>query len=315
MKGWLVLGLVALSLPSGTRGQELGPIIDMHMHADIPGLDASGVPLSRPCNPMPCQGPPGRAATVEELLHLTLEAMDRNNVVLGFLSQWPLDNVYRWVEAAPGRFIASPLIYDPSLIDVSELRAEYESGRLQGLGELALPYAGIPPTDPRLEPFYALAEELDLPVLIHHQGTAGPGENFRIAGGHPEQLEEVLIRHPDLRLYMENSGYPFLGETIALMYRYPNVYGDLSTGTWIYPSETFYAYLKGLIDAGLGRRLMFGSDQMQWPDAIDDAVGRIQEAPFLTEEQKRDIFYNNAARFLRLNERPIGQERQPRRDR
>ncbi len=66
-----------------------------------------------------------------------------------------------------------------------------------------------------MEPFWSLAEELDLPVLIHHQGTAGLSEHFRISGGHPEQLEEVLIKHPDLRLYMENSGYPFLGETIA----------------------------------------------------------------------------------------------------
>ena len=126
-------------------------------------------------------------------------------------------------------------------------------------------------------------------------------EHFRIANGHPEQLEEVLIRHPKLRLFMENSGYPFLGETIALMYRYPQVYGDLSTGTWIYPRETFHNYLRGLMDAGLGKRIMFGSDQMRWPEVIDDAIAAIESAPFLSDEQKRDIFYNNAARFLRLD--------------
>ena len=30
-----------------------------------------------------------------------------------------------------------------------------------------------------------------------------------------------------------------------------------------------------------------------------------KSAPFLSEEQKRDIFYNNAARFLRLTEQEI----------
>jgi predicted TIM-barrel fold metal-dependent hydrolase len=30
-------------------------------------------------------------------------------------------------------------------------------------------------------------------------------------------------------------------------------------------------------------------------------VDAIQSAPFLTAEEKRDIFYNNAARFLRLD--------------
>jgi len=35
------------------------------------------------------------------------------------------------------------------------------------------------------------------------------------------------------------------------------------------------------------------------------AVRSIEEAPFLTLEQKRDIFYNNAARFLRLSPKEI----------
>jgi predicted TIM-barrel fold metal-dependent hydrolase len=50
---------------------------------------------------------------------------------------------------------------------------------------------------------------------------------------------------------------------------------------------------------------MFGSDQMIWPELIDAAVRSLNEAPFLTSEQRRDIFYNNAARFLRLSEAEI----------
>ena len=45
---------------------------------------------------------------------------------------------------------------------------------------------------------------------------------------------------------------------------------------------------------------MFGSDQMQWPDAIGMAIEVIESVKFLTEEQRRDILYNNAARFLRV---------------
>jgi len=47
---------------------------------------------------------------------------------------------------------------------------------------------------------------------------------------------------------------------------------------------------------------MFGSDQMYWPETIEMAVKAIESAPFLTDEQKRDIFYNNAAKFLQLDE-------------
>jgi predicted TIM-barrel fold metal-dependent hydrolase len=70
----------------------------------------------------------------------------------------------------------------------------------------------------------------------------------------------------------------------------------------VIPRAAFYDYLKALVRAGLGKRLMFGSDQMVWPEKIGTAVEAIEQAPFLTEEQKRDIFYNNAARFLRLED-------------
>jgi len=47
--------------------------------------------------------------------------------------------------------------------------------------------------------------------------------------------------------------------------------------------------------------LLFGSDQMIWPEALPRAIAAIEEAPFLTPLKKRDILCNNAARFLRLN--------------
>jgi predicted TIM-barrel fold metal-dependent hydrolase len=56
--------------------------------------------------------------------------------------------------------------------------------------------------------------------------------------------------------------------------------------------------------AGFGKRLMFGSDQMRWPEKIGEGIEAIDESPFLTHEQKRDILYNNAFRFLRLEEPP-----------
>lgn len=43
---------------------------------------------------------------------------------------------------------------------------------------------------------------------------------------------------------------------------------------------------------------------MSWPDAIGLAIEAVDSAPFLTPEQKRDIFYANAVRF-RLQE-PLG---------
>ncbi len=90
-----------------------------------------------------------------------------------------------------------------------------------------------------------------------------------------------------------------------MMYQYPQLYGDVSTITWIVEHEAFLDHFRRLMRAGLGKRIMFGSDQMVWPETISMAVEAIQSADFLSAEQKADIFYNNAARFLRLSEEEI----------
>jgi predicted TIM-barrel fold metal-dependent hydrolase len=87
---------------------------------------------------------------------------------------------------------------------------------------------------------------------------------------------------------------------VALLFFYPNVYVDISAINWLLPREEFHFYLKRLVNAGFSKRIMFGSDQMYWPDAIELAIEGVESADFLSEEQKRDIFYNNAVRFFRL---------------
>lgn len=52
-------------------------------------------------------------------------------------------------------------------------------------------------------------------------------------------------------------------------------------------------------------RVMFGSDQMIWPEAIGISVEAVQDLDFLTVEEKAAVFYDNAARFLRLSDEEI----------
>jgi uncharacterized protein len=229
--------------------------------------------------------------------------MDRYHIVLGFLSD-TFENVDRWTSAAPNRFYPG-VFWSSAFPDIVTLRERYRSGKLKGLGEIGTQYASIAPTDPRLEPYFALAEELDVPVLIHTLGFGAHLKEFRSSLGHPLGLEDVVVRHPKLRIYFENAGYPFLDETVALMTQYPQVHADVSTITWIIPRPAFHRYLQGLVEAGLGKRLMYGSDQMEWPETIGLSIEAIESAEFLTAEQRRDIFFNNAARFLRLDEKML----------
>jgi hypothetical protein len=40
---------------------------------------------------------------------------------------------------------------------------------------------------------------------------------------------------------------------------------------------------------------------MVWAETIERAIAVIDKAPFLSKQQKRDIFYNNAAHFPHLS--------------
>jgi len=274
------------------------PIIDMHMHTGLPEKIPAGTPSL--CRPEPCEGDIPATVDPAQLLKKTLAVMDRYNIVKGFLSGVDLSIVKKWKQAAPERFIAAPFILKPGSPDLEKLRQEYTSGNLSGMGEIGTQLLGISPNDAKVEPYFKIAEELDLPTLIHTLGIGPYLPHFRSAAGNPLFLEDVLVNHLKLRLFVENAGYPYREEMIAMMYQYPQLYADVSTITWVIPRTAFYDYLKAFIRAGLGKRIMFGSDQMVWPEKIGVAVEAIEQAPFLTEGQKRDILYNNAARFLHL---------------
>jgi len=300
------LKLLSVILLLGSRQvtsfcQERLPVIDMHMHIGAPLDLPAGAPA--PCLPYPCIREGKATANANENLKRTLEVMDHYNIVLGFLSDLDLNLVREWEKAAPGRFIISPFIVQPEKANPDELRKELKAKRLGGIGEIGSQLVGIAPNDARLEPYFALAEEFDVPVLIHMEGIGPPLTTFRSVAGSPILLEEVLVKHPKLRIFVENTGYPYLDDMIAMMYQYPQLYGDVSTITWIIPQSAFYDYLERLIKAGLGKRIMFGSDQMRWPEMIGKGIEAIEKADFLTAEQKRDILYNNAATFLHMDEK------------
>jgi predicted TIM-barrel fold metal-dependent hydrolase len=296
----IVLGLVGIPyfISAQTDINKKLPIIDMHMHSYPAAY------MGEPSIPNPITEKPS-AASDEELMQATLLEMRRYNIVKAVTSG-PLEVVYRWNSEDPKRIIGG-VYFDEvtSLPDVEQLRQQFIAGRLGALGELVAQHVGLTLTDSLFEPYLSLAEELDIPVGVHTGlGPAGTPytccPKFRVTYGNPILIEEVLVKHPKLRLYIMHGGWPYLEETKAIMSVYPQVYADLATINWIIPREEFHEYLKDLIRAGFGKRLMFGSDQMVWPEAIGMAIEGIESAKFLSKEEKRDIFYNNAARFLKL---------------
>ncbi|MDG6347518.1 amidohydrolase family protein [Luteimonas sp. 8-5] len=273
-----------------------GPIIDVHLHV---GAAAPGAPN-------PATGEPTTANTDADRERLTLERMRKHGIVLGLVSG--PDAYMASMRKAGGDAIWAGAFLDDghnTLPPPEVLRAAFESGELKVMGEIGAQYHGLDPGDPWFEPYLALAEEFDIPVGIH-TGLAPPGTpygccpDFSVELGNPKLLEPVLKRHPKLRLWLMHAGWPYLQETKALLYMYPQLHADVSVIDWIIPRQEFHDYLQALMTAGFGDRLMFGSDQMIWPEAISLAVEGVDSASFLTPAQKRAIFHDNAARFLKL---------------
>ncbi len=238
----------------------------------------------------------------------TIAVLERRNII-GVLSGTP-ERVRRWYKPAPGRFIPS-IQFQLGRDEMSpdSLRRLFKDGPFAIFGEVSNQYVGIAPDDERMEPYWALAEALDVPVAIH-MGEGPPGAaylipTYRARLTSPYLLEEVLIRHPRLRVSVMHYGSPLIDEMIAMLGAYPQLYVDIGGIQWFYPRAYFYGQLERLIDAGFEKRVMFGSDQMNWPGVIEPAIAIVEKAPFLSEEQKRDIFYDNAARFLRLSKDEI----------
>jgi uncharacterized protein len=200
-----------------------------------------------------------------------------------------------------------------TLPSVDMVRRWVSEGRVRALGELNAQYAGIAPDDPRLEPYYALAEELDIPVGIH-LGIGPPGAayenrpgfpprkspNYRAAAGQVTSLESVLIRHPRLRLYVMHAAWPMEDDMLYMLYMHPQLHVDLSVLQWAIPRPAYLSYLRRLVEAGFANRLMFGSDG--GVRHLRSGIEAIMTADFLSDEQKRAILHDNAARFLRLDQ-------------
>ena len=326
--------LLALALAAAQVSAPQLPIIDMHLHAraaDYAGPDPlpmctpftimprsdpkNGVVEGMEMNGPPCEQPVPAARTDEAVLADTIREMEANNI-FGVVSGEP-ERVAAWQKRAPRRFMpavdyrlpGTPGSGHVAPKSLDQFRALHRQGRLTVIGEIMAQYEGVGVDDPRLDPLWTLAVELDVPVAIH-MGPGEPGQPYsggayRAALSDPLLLEPVLKKYPKLRVSIMHAGYPLADRLRMLMFNYPHVYAEIGSIVYTEPRPAFYAFLKEIVDAGYGDRILFGSDQMIWPGIITPSVKAIEDAPFLSAAQKRDIFYNNAARFLRLSKTEI----------
>lgn len=300
--GAVVTLLLASCVHAETGPAASQPIIDMHRHTPWPGdPDAEGLALIR-------------------------QEMRARNVVASALFITGQEDVAIYRTDAGTRLLLSPMFPCPALTaerkwcfsesdgpmpDAGWLDQQLAAGTLAGIGELVFNYAGVHPDDPAMGPFWALAVKHDVPAFIHSgrgpdvgQGPrrhAGCCPDYEAEYGNPALVRPVLERHPALRVVLQHVGFDYLEETIALMRDFPTIYVDMSVLNSVGPRALHDASLRRLIDAGLADRIVLGSDDQDYGLIIE----RIEGAAFLTQAQRRGIYYDNAARLLGLDRTTI----------
>ncbi len=193
-------------------------------------------------------------------------------------------------------------------INPDEFERLYIENKIDVFGEIGAYYSGTTLNDSIWQPYLEVCERLDIPVAVH-TGGGDPGGTYtwspkaRLYLSNPLLIEDVLVRYPKLRIYLMHSGEVFHEEALRLMAYYPQVYSDLGAMLWVEPITQRYIveFLKNAKQAGILNRVMYGTDQMLWPGAIEMSVNFLKNLDFLTEKEKQDIFYNNAATFLKIN--------------
>ena len=148
---------------------------------------------------------------------------------------------------------------------------------------------GLPPNDRRFYPLYAKCTELGIPVglQVGHSAEVLPSD-----GGRPMLVDDVAIDFPNLRINLSHTGWPWVDEWCSMLWRHPNVYGDISA----YFAKSLDERLVRFMDSSRGRnKVLFGTNGLGLERCKKEFLGLDTK-----DETKCAVLHDNALRFLGL---------------
>ncbi|MEZ5317388.1 MAG: amidohydrolase family protein [Vicinamibacterales bacterium] len=180
-----------------------------------------------------------------------------------------------------------------------ELADFLRDGLVKGL-KLYPGYEPFYPHDSRLRVVYDLAEEFDVPVMIHSGDTYNP--KGKVKYSRPIEVDEVAVDHPNVKFVICHLGNPWLVDCMEVVYKNRNVYADISGLVLGDFSEAFEDYMQEQIEdvilyAGEPAYLLFGTD---WPICNMKSYVKFVSELKLQEPHRRMLLYENARRLFKL---------------
>ncbi|MGB6031267.1 MAG: amidohydrolase family protein, partial [Bacteroidota bacterium] len=182
---------------------------------------------------------------------------------------------------------------------LDELREFLQDGHVRGL-KLYPGYEPFYPNDQKLRGVYELAEEFDVPVMIHTGDTYSAKGKLKFS--HPLNVDEVAVDFPGVNIIICHLGNPWFRDTMEVVYKNANVYTDISGLVLGDFTDRFERYMskqfQEMMIYGLEPdKVLFGTD---WPISSMESYLRFMDELKVTPEEKRKILYKNAASLFRI---------------
>lgn len=189
--------------------------------------------------------------------------------------------------------------------NLRELADFLQDGLVKGL-KLYPGYEPFYPHDKRLKVVYELAEEFDVPVMIHSGDTYSPTGKLKYS--HPLEIDEVAVDFPKVKLVICHLGNPWLTDCMEVVYKNANAYADLSGLVLGEFTEAFEDYMSDEIEdvivyAGEPDKFLFGTD---WPICSMKSYVEFMRRLQIPDEARNAILYENARKLFRLPLPPAG---------
>jgi predicted TIM-barrel fold metal-dependent hydrolase len=195
--------------------------------------------------------------TVDASEHIEAASVVDRCIVLA-TADGPADQVNAHLSEYVGRYqqkMVGFAFVDPLTdgVTVKHLKAATEKLGLKGV-ILYCSGCGFHPAHTRAFQLYESAEQLGLPVFFHNSPI---GQGGILEYAQPLLLDEVARTFPTLKIIIGNMGLPFSEQTLCLLAKHQNVYGDLS----VKPGKTWEVYNLVLAahEQGVTDKLFFGS--------------------------------------------------------
>ncbi|MEX1182450.1 MAG: amidohydrolase family protein [Gemmatimonadota bacterium] len=183
--------------------------------------------------------------------------------------------------------------------DLADMRVQLNEGRIKGL-KLYPGYEPFYVHDARMRVVYELAAEFNVPVMIHTGDTYDP--KGKVKYSHPIEVDEVAVDFREVTFVICHLGNPWITDAMEVIYKNPNVVGDISGFTLGHFEERFERFMLQQVNevvafAGDPSKLLYGTD---WPICDMGSYIRFVNNLQLKPEENELIFWRNTARLFNI---------------